>query len=206
MRHSRHHTRHAPFRALLLLLAATLAGCVNTITREVTFYTLATDAVTASPAPARSKAVIAVGPVDFPDYLDRPQIITRAGGQRLTMDEFHRWAGSLQEDTSRVLVQQLSHLLSSDQVFIYPSRLAIQPDYRLALNVRRFDGELRGEVVLDAAWSLVDGRSNRILATGQRRYTATVAQPDFDAYVGALSTALAALSQDIAAAVNRQGQ
>ena len=206
MKHPRHRTRHALRHAALLLLTATLAGCVNTVSREVTFYTLATGAVSVSPAPARSTAIIAVGPVDFPDYLDRPQIVTRAGGQRLTMDEFHRWAGSLQEDTSRVVVQQLSHLLNSDQVFIYPSRLAIQPDYRLALNVRRFDGELRGEVVLDAAWSLVDGRSNRILDSGQRRYAATVAQPDFDAYVGALSTVLAALSQDIAAAVNRQGQ
>lgn len=191
--------------ALIALSASLLSACVTGTTPTQTFYTLSSASAVDAPSPVRSTTALAVGPVDFPDYLDRPQIITRAGGQRLTMDEFHRWAGSLQEDTTRVLVQNLSEQLQTDQVFIYPNRLAIRPTHRVALNVRQFDGELNGEVVLDVAWSLLEGHSNRILDNGQRRYRVNVSRADYDAYVSALSAALTALSRDIANAVKRQG-
>src|SRR5664279_3044471 len=52
--------------------------------------------------------VIAIGPVRIPDYLDRPQIVTRSGKNELKLSEFDRWAGSLESDVNRVLVEDIS--------------------------------------------------------------------------------------------------
>ena len=37
-----------------------------------------------------------LGPIDLPRYLDRPQIVPREAGNRLIVDEFNRWGGSLE--------------------------------------------------------------------------------------------------------------
>ena len=67
--------------------------------------------------------VVAVGPVAIPDYLDRPQILTRSGPSELQLAEFERWAGSLEKDVSRVLAENLSTLLEKDHVIVLRSRI-----------------------------------------------------------------------------------
>jgi len=55
--------------------------------------------------PVEEGAVLALGPVRLPEYLDRPQIATRSEGNEVRLHETERWAGSLQEDVSRVMVE-----------------------------------------------------------------------------------------------------
>jgi len=61
-----------------------------------------------------------VGPVELPEYLDRPQIMTCESRNELQFAEFDRWAGSLEKAFSRVLAVNLSILLSTDRVAVYP--------------------------------------------------------------------------------------
>ena len=139
-----------------------------------------------------------VGPVELPAYLDRPQIVSRAGGNRLVVDEFNRWGGALDEEVSRVLITRLASGLGTDRVFSYPSRLATDVDYRIALDIRSFDGPRGGSVELALAWSLVDDRSGAVLRTESARYQVQSADPGIEAYVAALNDALTAFGNDLA--------
>lgn len=150
---------------------------------------------------ADSELSLALGPVDLPEYLDRPQIVTRAGDNRLRVDEFNRWGGSLEEEISRVLALYLGRRLGARHVYSYPSRVAAQTDYRIALEIRGFDGTLGGEVALDVAWSLIDDRSGEVLQTRQISYGGTSAGPDYEAYAAALSGLLTQLGDDLAEAL-----
>jgi uncharacterized protein len=48
------------------------------------------------------------------NYLDRPQIVTRAGKNELKLSEFDRWAGSLDSDVAPAIVDDVSSLLPAD--------------------------------------------------------------------------------------------
>jgi uncharacterized lipoprotein YmbA len=184
---------------LSLLCAAALQGACTT-TPRASFYTLNAVPVEAPAAP--SGLTIALGPIDLPEYLDRPQIVTREGDNRLRVDDFNRWGGSLEEEMTRVLARHLGQRLGTQRVYGYPSRIAADTDYRIALDVRRFDGPLDGEVTLEVAWSVIDDRSSEPLDTQQSLYRISAAGADYAAYAAALSTALARLGDDLASVVS----
>lgn len=174
-----------------------LAGCASTPAAR--FYTL--NATPVQAAPKTSNLSLALGPIDLPEYLQRPQIVTRAGDNRLGVDEFNRWGGRLEEEIARVLVVHLGRRLGTDRVYSYPSRIAADTDYRVVLEFRRFDGVPGGEVVLEAAWSLVDDRNASVLETGQASYRQSVQGADYADYAAALSALLARLGDDLAGAL-----
>jgi uncharacterized lipoprotein YmbA len=187
----------------LLLIALSVAllatGCATT--PEARFYSLTAPgdgAVAAEGGPS-----LAIGPVDLPRYLDRPQMVSRAGDNRLLVDEFNRWGGALDQEITAVLAQALGQRLGTQRVYAYPSRIAAEVDYRIALEVRRFDGELGGDVALEAAWSLVDDRTGAILRTRRVDYREATAGPDHAAYVAALQRTLQRLAEELAAELNQ---
>ena len=181
----------------VITAALLLAAC--TTTRQAHFYRL--DSAGPVPAEARLPLVVAIGPVDLPQYLDRPHIVTRAGKNRLRVDEFNRWAGALEEDITRVLAHRISARLATRRIYRYPSRVDAVTDYRVALDVSTFDGALGGAVDLALAWSVIDDRSGRVLKTDQRSYRVTASGAGYEAYAAALSELLAQLGDDIAVAL-----
>ena len=88
------------------------------------FYTLGSESPPATEP--RSALVLALGPIDLPEYLDRPQLVTRIGGNRLEVDEFNRWGGALDEEISRALADRIGARLGTRQIYLYPSRIAPQ--------------------------------------------------------------------------------
>lgn len=186
------------FVPAILALLVVLHGCTTT-TPRASFYTL--DGSAAVVAGRGSALVLALGPIDLPEYLKRPQIVTRVGGNRLSVDEFNRWGGSLEEEISRVLAQHLGRRLDTQRVYSYPSRIAADSDYRIALDIRRFDGELGGEVSLELDWSVIGDRSGQVVQTRQVAYRSTTRDAGYEAYAAALSDTLAQLGDDLAGAL-----
>lgn len=180
------------------LTFAVMSGCATT--PQMRFYTLeaAQPPVATGASAVKRELTLAVGPVDLPEYLDRPQMVTRSGGNQLQVHEFERWGGLLQDEATAALVGNLARLLDTRRVHAYPSRVVTDYDYRIAVDVRMLDGELGGIVVLDAAWSVVDDTRGTKLSTEFSRYEVLAEGPGFDAYAAALSQALALLSKDIA--------
>jgi uncharacterized lipoprotein YmbA len=77
------------------------------------------------------KLSIGVGPVEIPKILDRPQIVIRSGPNKVNVHEYHRWAASLDIIFSRVLTENLSLLLDTDQAALYPWQTDFKPHYRV---------------------------------------------------------------------------
>jgi hypothetical protein len=174
--------------ACLLLLI----GCATPASR---FYVL-------SPLPATAATgqglAIGVGPVDLPDYLDRPQIVTRTSQNELTLAEFDRWAGPLKDNFIQVLAENLATLVPSQRVAVYPWKRATPVDYQVVVKVIRFDRTVGGESVLNTRWSIFSGDGKQELVTREMSYTDNPAGEDYPATVAALNQTLAAFSRDVA--------
>jgi hypothetical protein len=183
---------------LLLALAVCLSACGGKSATSQ-FYVL-------SPLPqpslsAAEGAVIGVFPVAMPDYLDRPQIVTRVSENELKLDEFSRWAEPLKDSFNRALVQNLSTLLNTAKVI----NTMETPGFPLTLQVRvevvQFDGTLGGDVVLIAKWGLFGESGKKLLLAKRSSFKEPTGAPTYEALVAAESRAVAALSREIAEAI-----
>jgi hypothetical protein len=175
-----------------------LAGCgASPVPR---FYVLA--ALPAPPAvDAGAEAEVGVGPLELPDYLDRPQIVTRSGQNELRLAEFDRWGEALKDNAAEVLAENLSVLLPSKKVSVYPWKRSEGVRYQVAVKIVRFDRAESGETVLQARWRILDANGAELLAR-QSRYAETASGEDYAATVAAMNRALAQFSRELANAVN----
>lgn len=177
-------------------------GCASTPAPR--FYTLNTlsGAETAIPMESlRQGPTLGLGPVRFPDYLARPGIVTRTGGNTIEIAEFDLWAGSLKEDFMRVLSTNLAHLLKTDKIIPYPYTGNIPIDIRIGLNLTRFEGTLGGKAVLEATWVLLSGESKKEGALQRSQITEPVERSDYRSLVAAMSRTVEKFSREIAGAI-----
>jgi hypothetical protein len=197
---SEHTFKHVLFVLFVLMMA--IAGCAASPSAR--FYTLnSLDAPAASEKNALQEyaLTVAVGPVIIPDYLDRPQIVTRTGLNELTLAEFDRWPGSLTQDISRVLLDNLSFLLREKGVSIVPWKRAIPSEGRVMVDISVFDINLNDKVVMRANWIILDKDGKKIVKTKDTGYSESVNGNGYDAAVAAMSKSLISLSRDIAEAI-----
>lgn len=194
-------TRRAAGRLLIAcLLAAMLGGCFGH-SRPIEFYTLSPLPRPAGGAGGAPGAILAVYPAVIPTSIDRPQIVTRADENQIVLSEFNRWGGTLKEEISRVLVENLGALLAERRVSVMSDSLALDPKYLLAVTFHRFDGRLGDSVWLNAAWTLRDQKDKKMLAVNHSIFEEKVSGPGYADLVAAHSRALGALSREIAAQV-----
>jgi uncharacterized lipoprotein YmbA len=150
----------------------------------------------------QSSLSIGLGPVTFPEYLNRPQIVTKASAHEVELAEFHKWAEPLNENTSNVLAENLSALLSTDRIVQYPWKRSEHLDYQLSLEVIQFDGTKSQEAVLKVRWTLVGEDGETLLVKKTSRFTEPVGGLDYEDFVQAMSRTLNSLSKEIADAIN----
>ena len=185
-----------------------MGGCASS--KPARFYTLnslSTSGEHPQSVAARQGIAVAIGPVAIPDYLDRPQIVSRSGPRELKLAEFERWAGSLEEDISRVLAENLSVLLAPDNVTVLRWGRDAYPfpaQYRVGVDVLRFDGTIGESVILSARWSVSREEEKKVLSAGESNVREPVGRPDYGALVEAMSRALETLGREIAAAIPRK--
>jgi hypothetical protein len=145
--------------------------------------------------------VIGVGPIHIPKYLDRPQIVTRATEQRLQLGEFDRWAEPLESAFPRVLVENLSRILATEEVTLWPSANRPMVTQRLAVEVIRFDGTPDGAAALVARWTVLGKDGNEIVPPTRSEFVIPSPSPGYEGMAKALSQAVERLSHDVASAL-----
>jgi len=184
----------------IFLALVFLAGC-RSATSPVEFYTLSplTSVAEADKvAGLGDNIAVGVGPVQIPKIIDRPQIVTRIGPNKINVDEFHRWAGSVYEDFLRVVTMNLSILLKSSLVMAFPWEDFFDPEYRIYMEVQQFDGRLGQYAQLDITWTITGRESREILLVRKSLIREPVQGKDYDTFVAAKSRILATLSRQIA--------
>lgn len=185
---------------LFLAAAAALgAGCGST--QPARMYTLsAIEHQEAKPAVLQgaNTVSVSVAPVEIPDYLDRSPIVTRDGSNGLKFAEFDRWGGSLGENISTVLVENLSLLLASDRVFTYPRLSPEKPDYRVGVRILRLDCIPGERVELKAQWVVTSGQEKQVETNRLSTFTEKVGDNRYETLVAAVSRSVGQLSREIA--------
>ncbi|WP_241975133.1 PqiC family protein [Paraburkholderia sp. BL17N1] len=182
----------------LVLLGLTLfAGCATS--PESKFYTLSPIEVAGPAAPANSVSIsIAIDPVTVPELVDRPQIVSWLDANRVSIDEFARWAEPLKSQISRVLAADLAQRIPGAIVSSYPQRVDDNA-YRVSVDVQSFDSSVGGTEMLAVIWSVRPPKRGETLS-GRTVVHEPVSGPGYDAMMAAYSRALASVSGDIAVA------
>lgn len=188
---------------VFVLMVFLLAACSTT--PPVKYYNLNTlpeMQQDASEAVSGDHVAIGLGPVAFPKFLDRPQIVIRQSPNRVKVSEFHRWASPLQGDFLRVLAKNISILLPMSRVAVYPWKDQDSPTYRIKLNVEQFDGQFGKHVILDVTWSVAKQKDENDPMVKNSFIKEPVSTEDYEAIAAAKSRAIAVLSQEIVSVIN----
>ena len=143
---------------------------------------------------------IGVGPVELPQYVNRPQIVTGHNAPELQSAASAQWAEPLQDGFTRVLAENLSLLLATERVAIFPWKSFV-PEYQVVIEVTHFLGQTGGEVSLVALWSILRQNRKDVLVSKKSSFRESTGSSEYEALAAAMSRTVAALSRDIAAVV-----
>jgi uncharacterized lipoprotein YmbA len=139
--------------------------------------------------------------VEVPDYLDRPQIVTRKANNELEIDEFERWAGELQKDIGRVLGETMSVALSGCNAAILTGRRLVPADLRITVHILRFEAMPGGVVWLRALWSVFRGEGRQLVFRGESDLAEPVQGQGHEAIVAAMGRAVGRMGVEMAGAL-----
>ncbi len=144
--------------------------------------------------------IIGVGPVHIPEYLNRPQIVTRTSLHHMNVSEFNRWVEPITDSINHFLVINLSNNMSSNRVYWVPRQNHQYPlDIRIAIDIGRFDGQLGEEVSLEARWSIFD-KDEQLVLTKVSLITEPVKGTNYNELVIAMNRAIQTLGKEISQA------
>jgi len=191
-------TGRLPTVFLWALVATLVAGCATTTPTR--FYTLSATAAAEPAALPPTSFSVGVGPVRMPEVLDRPQMVLRAGANRVTIDEFNCWASPLPTNAARVVAENLVRLLGTPRVTLYPQGPTLNPDYRVEIDFLRFESAPGEAATIEALWTArrtSDGRAR----TARTELREVPSEAGIDGVVAAHSRALGRLSEDVAGAI-----
>ena len=185
-------------RVVLALLTGILAACSSPPSK---YYVLS-----AQPDPGRpmlagsARTTVAIGAIKLPGALDRPQIVRRLGPNQLDYAEYDRWAGPLDEMIRRVLAADLRPRLPAGTVLIDNDSSA-SADLTIAIDVRSFDADKSGRVILDASWETLDKNGKVVGTPSDAKIVEPAAGSDTAAVAATMSHAVGALAGNIASGI-----
>jgi uncharacterized protein len=194
-----------------LLLAASLpavtilfVGCGTT--PAVRYYTLnavePSCVVSVDNSDDRLFRTVGIGPIDIPDYLERPHIVARNGENETMMAEYDRWAGSLKQDVSRVLTEDISYCLPPSLSVVSWKR-TIPIDYRVSVDITRLDITPKKGVVLAAQWAVFVRNKKEPQTIRNERFIEAISNSDFGAMASAASRTVSQMGERIASDILR---
>ena len=183
---------------ILIAMAATACSLVGGGTRE-NFYVLSGPD---SPPPAASESalVIYVGPVAVPESVDRWPMVFHNSANQVDLTEEHRWAEPVKAAIPRVIAEHLMRLLNTPRVMASRIGTSLDVDYRVALEVQRFDSSLTDGANVEVLWTITGKRAGAV-RSGRSSVHEPATAPTPEGVTAAHSRALAHVAADIAAAI-----
>ncbi len=174
----------------LLLAACALAACS---TPEL-YYRLSADGPLPSPSSGLS---LGVGPIELPEYIDRAELVFQSSETRFEVPYEQRWAGSLRDTTTRAVGVNLARRLGTSNLRTYPWPPGTHLDRQVRINVNQFHARSGGDAILEATWTIEDGRNN-VLSRGSGAFREPVQKDGYEGIVAAQSRLLGQLSDRLA--------
>jgi uncharacterized protein len=196
-------------RVLTLTLALFFVGCsVLSPKQDRTRFIMlapvtyaASNGVPSTAGLKLSALAIGLGPVQLPEYLDRPELVIRTSPNGFELSETDRWAEPLTDNFRHVLANDLTNLLGTTNIIQYPWYPGTRLDYIVRVQVQRFEADASQTAELIARWDLRTAQNDQVLASRQAELSHPMTILTGDAAAAALSVDLAQLARQIASAI-----
>jgi len=195
----------------MLISLAVAAGCSGPLQGTATptrFYLLQCEASPEKGLARDTKAPIlgtlGIGPVGLPEYLKRPQVVTRDGSRKIALSVFDHWGEPLDAGVARVLTTALVRHQQVHHMSIQPRAFHDTLEYRLWIDINRFDGAPGGELILAGRWSIRNASRGAPADWHDFFQRQLVDGESIEALVAAHSAALERLAADLAVAIKRR--
>ena len=184
-----------------LVLGSLLTACATPPTQ---FYQLeATSPPLVTSTTTAKKMLIGIGPLSLPALVDRKQIVTRGANNAIQLAEFHQWATPLQDNVLNVLSKNIAAQQSNAIVRSYPWSVYGEMDYRVIIDISRFDSQLGKSANLQASWVIISEKNHTIISNGQTNIQQLLHDERYDSAVLALNKLLSELSQQLSLALHQ---
>jgi uncharacterized lipoprotein YmbA len=140
-----------------------------------------------------------IGPLRFPDYMSRSQILTRGEDAEFRFDDFNRWAEPLEDAIYRVVTANLDGILDNVVVVSFPYNHLAALSHQLVGRVDRLVAGPDGDVTLEVQWAIITSGGDFLVAARRAHYEKRAADPgDYNDIAAAMSEVLADFSRDVA--------
>ena len=184
-----------------LVLGSLLTACATPPTQ---FYQLeATSPPLVTSTTTAKKMLIGIGPLSLPALVDRKQIVTRGANNAIQLAEFHQWATPLQDNVLNVLSKNIAAQQTNAIVRSYPWSVYGEMDYRVIIDISRFDSQLGKSANLEASWAIMSEKNHTIISNGQTNIQQLLHDERYDSAVLALNKLLSELSQQLSLALHQ---
>jgi hypothetical protein len=192
------------FSKWLIALSAgpLLSACLSTPPTQ--FYVLETlSEPPSSSTTTERKRQIGIGPVSIPTLLERKQIVTRLPDNSVKIAEFHQWASPLKDNVAQVLTHNLATLQAGDLIRTYPWSAYGTVDYRIIIDIIRFDTRAEQSVNFEANWAIMNEKNHTLLSNGRSKIEHPLDDPSYPSVIKALSKILSEFSQELSQALGK---
>ncbi|MSP27113.1 MAG: membrane integrity-associated transporter subunit PqiC [Methylococcales bacterium] len=149
------------------------------------------------------KQRIGLGPLTLPAVLDRQQIVTRTENHGIQLAEFHQWAAPLKGNVIDVLSKNLEAQQANSIVRGYPWSAYGDMDYRIIIDISRFDSQLGKSANLEANWAIMEEKKHTIVSNGRTNLTQVLNDMSYQSAVLAQEKLLNLFSQQLSLELHR---
>jgi uncharacterized lipoprotein YmbA len=188
-------------RFIMLCAIGLLSTCASTPPTH--FYTLEPQSRPPGVTTTASakKRLVGIGPLSIPALLDRRQIVTRTENNSIQMAEFDQWAAPLKDNVVAVLSKNVAALQPNAIVRAYPWSPYGDVDYRVIVDISRFDTQLGKSANLEASWAIMEEKNHTIVSNGQAKIEQRLNDASYASATQTLSKLLSEFSQQLSLAL-----
>ncbi|HNW40029.1 MAG TPA: PqiC family protein [Candidatus Omnitrophota bacterium] len=194
------------YNVLLILFSFVCSGCLSLYRSPVPkFYTLQ------STVKAEEKRnleiapnlIVGIGPVEIPEYQNRPQIVTQDKDGMLTFAQFERWGEPLDSGLERLILENLIKILPQTDFQIFPCNFSIPLDYQIVVKIVQLENRLDKDVFLAVQWTIINFKTKEMLFTKRSQIRQEINPHTYYGLTQALSRGCNLLSNEIAESLSR---
>ncbi len=160
-------------------------------------YTLSPLVRQVEPGQQSGQRTLMIMPVLVPPWNAGSGIVTRSSANNISTSPTHLWAGTLQDQLTATLAENIRRLARIKNVLVYPGTRFAKPDLLLEVEFLRFDGDPGDGFTCSAIWTISDNRRKITVLRSTFSTTVPVDSDGYSGYVTAASTAISQLSKNI---------
>ncbi len=147
------------------------------------------------------KLKITLQPIDFPSYIDRPQVVSNSDQNQIHIADFDRWAEPLRDNLSRILQENLARQLPNAVISTLPWPASEANAISVKLTVIKFDGTLGANTNVQVRWTI--SKNQQHLHQGKLTAKIPIGN-DYPDLAQGLNQALDRLSVELARSIAEQ--